>query len=73
MSSPWIMFTQCSWLTPSGMTAVYPSKPLDLETLDTTRDRDFPLSSLESRLRCPRCGNRRMTVLFERPKFAATG
>jgi hypothetical protein len=55
------------------MTAVYPSKPLDLETLDTTRDRDFPLSSLESRLRCPRCGNRRMTVLFERPKFAATG
>jgi hypothetical protein len=34
---------------------------LDLETLVCT----FPLSRLESR--CPRCGNRRMVVMFEPP------
>jgi hypothetical protein len=40
---------------------------LDLETLVCTRGRAFPLSGLESRLRCPRCGNRRMVVMFEPP------
>jgi hypothetical protein len=40
---------------------------LDLETLVCTRGRAFPLSSLESRLRCPRFGNRRMIVMFEPP------
>lgn len=42
-------------------------RELDLETLVCTRGRAFPLSSLESRLRCPRCGNRRMVVMFEPP------
>lgn len=45
---------------------------LDLETLVCTRGRAFPLSSLESRLRCPRCGNRRMVVMFEPPARAAS-
>jgi DNA-directed RNA polymerase subunit RPC12/RpoP len=42
-------------------------REFDLETLVCTRGRAFPLSSLESRLKCPRCGNRRMVVMFEPP------
>ena len=44
---------------------------LDMETLVCTRGRAFPLSSLEGRLRCPRCGNRRMVVIFEPPSARA--
>jgi hypothetical protein len=40
-------------------------KQLDLETLVATRGPNFPLSRLESRLMCPACGNRRVTVVFE--------
>jgi hypothetical protein len=47
-------------------------RELDLETLVCTRGRAFPLSSLESRLRCPRCGNRHMVVMFETPARAAS-
>jgi hypothetical protein len=50
----------------SSRDRTYP-RELDLETLVCTRGRAFPLSSLESRLRCPRCGNRRMVVMFEPP------
>jgi len=42
-------------------------KALDMETLVWTRGRAFPLSRLESRLRCPRCGSRNVVVLFEPP------
>jgi DNA-directed RNA polymerase subunit RPC12/RpoP len=42
-------------------------RELNLETLVCTRGRAFPLARLESRLRCPRCGNRRMVVMFEPP------
>jgi DNA-directed RNA polymerase subunit RPC12/RpoP len=47
-------------------------KELDMETLVCTRGRAFPLSSLESRLRCPRCGNRRKVVMFQPPARAAS-
>jgi hypothetical protein len=40
---------------------------LDMETLVWTRGRAFPLSRLESRLRCPKCGSRRVAVLFQPP------
>ena len=35
-----------------------------------TRGRAFPLSRLESRLRCPRCGSREIVVMFEPPAVA---
>jgi hypothetical protein len=38
---------------------------LDMETLVATRGPNFPLSRLESRLMCPACGNRQVTVVFE--------
>jgi hypothetical protein len=46
-------------------------KELDLETLVWTRGRAFPLSRLESRLRCPHCGSRDIRVLFEAPGSVA--
>jgi hypothetical protein len=51
-------------------------KELDVETLVATRGRDFPISRLETRLRCPRCGSRRVVVMFEipaRPNAQAAG
>jgi hypothetical protein len=40
---------------------------LDLHTLIWTRGAAFPLSSLESRLKCPLCGSRRVAVIFDVP------
>ena len=40
---------------------------LDLQTLVWTRGAGFPLARLESRLKCPRCGSRRVVLLFEPP------
>jgi hypothetical protein len=47
---------------------------LDMQTLIWTRGATFPLELLESRLKCPRCGGRRIQVIFEppSPKVAAT-
>jgi len=46
-------------------------KELDMETLVWTRGREFPLSRLESRLRCPRCGSRNVVVLYQPPRTVA--
>lgn len=40
---------------------------LDMSTLVWTRGRSFPLSRLESRLRCPRCGSRDVVLLITIP------
>jgi hypothetical protein len=40
---------------------------LDLESLIWTRGAVYPLSMLPERLRCPRCGSRRVVLLFDRP------
>ena len=41
--------------------------PLDLETLVWTRGAAFPISLLSERLKCPRCGSRRVALLFDLP------
>jgi hypothetical protein len=46
-------------------------RELDMETLVWTRGRAFPLSRLESRLRCPKCGNQNIVVMFEPPPVRA--
>jgi DNA-directed RNA polymerase subunit RPC12/RpoP len=46
-------------------------REVDIETLVWTRGRDFPLSRLESRLRCPRCGSRSIVVMFQPPTNTA--
>jgi hypothetical protein len=43
------------------------SAELDVKTLVWTRGEAFPLDQLASRLKCPRCGNRRVLVFFELP------
>jgi hypothetical protein len=40
---------------------------LDMETLVWTRGATFPLSRLESRLKCPRCGSRKVALIFDVP------
>lgn len=42
------------------------SRELDLETLVWTRG-NLPLASAAERMRCPRCGNRRVSLIFEPP------
>ena len=46
-------------------------RELDVETLVITRGRDFPLARLVERLRCPRCGCRRVAVIFDPPAGSA--
>jgi hypothetical protein len=43
---------------------------LDIMTLCATRGRDFPIARLAERLRCPRCGCREVSVMFEPPSGA---
>jgi hypothetical protein len=45
---------------------------LDMKMLVWTRGRAFPLSRLESRLRCLRCGSHYVVVLYEPPRRGAT-
>ena len=43
---------------------------LSLETLAWSRGRNMPLSGLQERTVCPRCGNRRVNLIFEPPPVA---
>lgn len=43
----------------------------DLETLVWTRGQTFPITSLETRMKCPRCGSRRVSIAFEVPPGGA--
>ncbi len=38
-----------------------------MQTLVCTRGRDFPVAQIAARLRCPRCGCRRVAVMFGPP------
>jgi hypothetical protein len=49
-----------------GRECVYRAE-LNMETLVWTRGRAFPLSELASRLRCPMCGSRQVTLAFVPP------
>lgn len=72
LSLGWRVSARCAWGNRDAMKRVRECtfrQELDLETLVWTRGRDFPLSFLDSRLRCPRCGSRRIVVLFEPPSI----
>jgi hypothetical protein len=66
----WRVTVRFAWGPREGMKrrqeCVYGGE-LDMLTLVWTRGRDFPLGLLESRLRCPRCGSRRVRVAFTVP------
>ena len=48
-------------------------RPLDVMTFVATRGAAFPLALVASRLRCPNCGSRKVTVLFHVPGAYASG
>jgi hypothetical protein len=66
----WRITARCAWGRRQGMKSVrecLSRYELDLETLIWTRGAEFPLSMLAERLKCPRCGSRRVVLLFNRP------
>jgi hypothetical protein len=70
----WRVRARCLWLAPGAKSSpgrlqiqCETTADLDMKTLVWTRGEQFPLDQLESRLKCPRCGQRRVTVLFEIP------
>jgi hypothetical protein len=66
----WRVMARCAWGPRDGMKRVREciySAELDLPTLVWTRGRDFPLSMLGSRLKCPRCGSLRVRIAFIMP------
>ena len=66
----WRVTARCAAGKQDGMSrhreCVYRAE-LDMETLVWTRGKGFPLSRLESRLRCPICGSREVVLLFSLP------
>jgi hypothetical protein len=61
---------RCAFGRPPTMKRLQPcayTATLDTETLVCTRGRDFPVALLASRMRCPRCGSRRVSVIFDLP------
>jgi hypothetical protein len=69
-SQGWRISVRCAWGKRDAMKSIrecVAGAPLDLQTLVWTRGRDFPLARLESRMKCPRCGSRRVMLLFHPP------
>jgi hypothetical protein len=70
LDASWRVTVRCAWGKHDGMKSirdcVYGGE-LDLLTLVWTRGRAFPLTGLESRLKCPRCGSRKVRVAFTVP------
>jgi hypothetical protein len=69
----WRLTVYCRWGKRDGMKSVRECKAsveADLATLVWTRGRAFPVSDLGSRMKCPRCGSRRVLIAFDPPKHA---
>ena len=66
----WKITVRCGWGRREGLKSIREcvwTYELDMPTLVATRGRDFPLAMLASRLRCPRCGSRRVMLAFTPP------
>lgn len=69
-SAGWRVKVRCAWGPRDGMKRVREcvfGGELDLQTLVWTRGRGFPIAMLESRLKCPQCGSRRVRLAFTVP------
>ena len=66
----WQVTAKCAYGNRQGLKTIrecaFKAK-LHLPTLVWTRGADFPLARLESRLKCPACGSRRVTIMFDVP------
>jgi hypothetical protein len=66
----WRVTARCSGGLVDDRTHARPcvyQEELHMHTLVWTRGRNFPLARLESRLMCPRCGSRRVVLIFQPP------
>lgn len=66
----WRITARCSHGKRDGMKSVRECTyryGLDMETLLWTRGPNFPLSQLPTRLMCPQCGSRRVSLVYEVP------
>lgn len=66
----WRVTARCSGGVVDDRTHARPcvyQEELHMHTLVWTRGRNFPLARLESRLMCPRCGSRRVVLIFQPP------
>jgi hypothetical protein len=66
----WRLTVFCRWGKRDGMKSIrecHGKLEADLSTLLWTRGRDFPIARLESRMKCPRCGSRRVLIAFQPP------
>lgn len=73
LDASWRGHMRCAWGTREGMKSIRECRfgaELDMQTLVCTRGRAFPIARLAERLRCPRCGSRKIAVVFDPP---ATG
>ena len=73
-SEGWRVSVRCAWGPRDGMKRVREcvhGAELDMRTLVWTRGSEFPLARLESRLKCPRCGSRRVRLAFIVPPQSA--
>jgi DNA-directed RNA polymerase subunit RPC12/RpoP len=70
LDAGWAVTVRCAWGRREGLKSVrecMERRDLDLATLVWTRGRDCPLDLLPDRMRCPRCGSRRVRMLFTPP------
>lgn len=71
-----VMLTaRCVWGNREGLKSIRECGnryELDVYTMLWTRGRDFPLAMLSGRLRCPKCGSRRVAVGITMPSNAGT-
>jgi len=66
----WHIWARCAYGRREGLKSIREctwSYDLDMATLVATRGRDFPLARIGERLRCPRCGSRKVAVMFSAP------
>jgi hypothetical protein len=60
-----VRLTVCAWGSREGLKSIRECDnryELDVYSMLWTRGRDFPLGMLSSRMRCPKCGSRRVAV-----------
>jgi hypothetical protein len=70
----WRIHVRCAWGRREAMKSVrgcLGKAELDLHTLIWTRGTAFPITSLEARLKCPMCGSRKVSVIFDVPSEPA--
>lgn len=67
----WKITARCAWGRREATKSVRECKAsirFDLDTLIWTRGAAFPVSMLSERLKCPRCGSRKVALLFDLPR-----